>query len=173
MLWVGCPEIIRLPKAWFLDPLRQSMRTLVRPCTGLTRRKQLTIKAQLPARCFQEVMQPLQEGAAELVERDSSGNLRPTKQTAGMRTYKYVVRRGSLHDKIFALQDFEKRGPRPKQARWRRSCGCARLFLSHAAERRGQVATVMAMVCGNVVYEYREPTALVPLRRWMTLNDSG
>ena len=160
MIWVGCPDIIRLPKAWFLDPLRQSMRTLVRPCTGLTRRKQLTIKALLPARCFQEVMQPLLEGSAENVERDSSGNLRPTKQTGAMRTYKYVVRRGSLHDKIFALQDFEKRGPRPTKARWRRSYGCARLFLSHAAERRGQVANVMAMVCGNVVYEYREPTAL-------------
>ena len=41
-------ELIRVPRAWYLDPMRKSMRLLVRPCTGLTRRKQLVIKDRLP-----------------------------------------------------------------------------------------------------------------------------
>ena len=75
MLESGLDELIRVPKRWFLDPLRMSMQTLVRPCTGLTRRKQLTIKAQLPARCFEDLMAPFVDGSIEGLRRNEMGRL--------------------------------------------------------------------------------------------------
>ena len=41
------PELIRVPKHWFMLPLRQAMRLRVRPVTSNTRRKQLCIKMQV------------------------------------------------------------------------------------------------------------------------------
>ena len=41
-------ELIRVPMAWFLGPLRQAMRLRVRPVTSNTRRKQLSVKMQVP-----------------------------------------------------------------------------------------------------------------------------
>ena len=165
VLWAGCPELIRVPKAWFLDPLRQSIQTLVRPCTGLTRRKQLTIKCQLPFRCFMDFMSPLEDGSVGGLERDHVGRLVPTSETPAMKKYQYVIRRGSQHDKVFALQQHETQGTRRSNARWRRSMGCARLHLSHAAEARGHLAQVMAMICGNVVVDYKEPRGLKRMPR--------
>ena len=163
-LWSGCPDLLMVPKEWFLGPLRQSLQTLVRPCTRLTRRKQLSVKVQLPLRCFMEFMSPLLEGSVEGLERDSVGRLVPTKETAAMKKYQYVVRKGSQLDKLFGLQHFEKRHGKAS-ARWRRSLGCARLYLSRVAEARGQIASVMAMVCGNVVIDYREPRGLKSMPR--------
>ena len=158
-------ELIRLPKAWFMDPLRASMRTLVRPCTGLTRRKQLTIKAQLPARCFEDLLACLPDGSVEGLERDYAGRLVPTSTTGTMRKFNYTIRRATQLDKLFALQHYDK--PQGKQggSRWRRSVGSARLFLSQAAARRGQMASVMAMVCGNLVIDFREPKAFARMPR--------
>ena len=45
--------------------------------------------------------------------------------------------------------------------------GCARLYLSQAGEKRGQLARVMAMVCGNLVIDYREPTGFRRMPRLM------
>ena len=154
--WTRCPELVRIPKAWFLDPLRRSVQTIVRPCTGLTRRKQLTIKVQLPRRCFNEFMAPLENGSVEGLQRDLFGQLVPTSKTASTRKYQYVIKRGSQHDKLFNMGEHEKRGQRKKAARWRRCVGCARLFLSHSGESRGHTASVMAMICGNVIIDYRE-----------------
>ena len=153
-----------MPAKWFLDPLRQSMRTLVRPCTALSRRKQLTISAQMPFRCFMDLMSPLEDGSVEGLQRDHMGRLVPTKETPSMKRYQYVIRRGSLHDKLFSLQDFEVQKNK-RNKRWRRSTGCARLYLSQAAERRGQVAHVMAMVCGNMIIDFREPRGLQRIPR--------
>ena len=38
-------EPLKVPKAWFVQPLRAQMRSEVRPCTAKTRRKQLTIQS--------------------------------------------------------------------------------------------------------------------------------
>eukprot|EP00965_Chrysotila_dentata_P236138 6201151-Pleurochrysis_carterae.AAC.1 len=54
--------LVLMPREWFLKPLRQAMRTLVRPCTNLTRRKQLMIKKPLPRRCFEDLMAGFAEG---------------------------------------------------------------------------------------------------------------
>ena len=160
-----CPELIRVPRAWNLDPLRLSMQTLVRPCTALTRRKQLTVKTQMPFRCFMELMKPLEDGAVEGLVRDAQGRLLPTSSTGAMMRYRYIIRRGSQLDSFFALQEHEQQKKRRKSARWRRSQGCARLYLSHKAEARGQVAHVMAMVCGNVIIDFREPRGLKSMPR--------
>ena len=87
-IWSDCPELIRVPAKWFMDPLRQSMRTLVRPCTALSRSgKQLTINAQMPFRCFMDLMSPLVDGGVEGWQRDHMGRLVPTKETPSMKRY--------------------------------------------------------------------------------------
>ena len=53
--------------------------------------------------------------------------------------------------------------------RWKRSLGCARLFLAAAQEARGLKASLMAMVCGNVVIELRAPKAFKAMPR-LTIN---
>ena len=163
--WGAVPDLLRVPKWWFLDPVRASMRKLVRPCTGLTRRKQLTLKYQMPTRCFYELMSPLMDGEVEGLQRDNYGRLLPTKLTKQLRRYSYVLRRGSLVDRFFALHKFEKPLAGLRNKPWRRCLGSARLFLGAAKQRRGMTASVMACVCGNVVIEFSEPTGFRSMPR--------
>ena len=163
--WSAVPELIRLPKWWFLDPVRASMRKLVRPCTHLTRRKQLTVKFQMPLRCFYELMAPLMDGDTQGLQRDDQGRLVPTKVTNQLRYYSYILRRGSLVDKFFALDVHEKPLAGLGKKAWRRCLGSARLHIGGAAQRRGMLASVMACVCGNVVIEFREPKGLRSMPR--------
>ena len=156
-VWNSFPDLLRVPKWWFLDPVRASMRKLVRPCTQLTRRKQITLKFPLPARCFMEMMSVFQDGELEGLVHDGYGRPRPTRETAQVRYFSYIIRRASLVEKFFALEKFEKPLSGFKKRPWRRGLGSARLFLGAAAQRRGMQATVMAAVCGNVVIELREP----------------
>ena len=121
--WSAVPELIRVPKWWFLDPVRASMRKLVRPCTHLTRRKQLTVKFQMPLRCFYELMAPLMDGDTQGLQRDDQGRLVPTKVTNQLRYYSYILRRGSLVDKFFALHVHEKPLAGLGKKAWRRCLG--------------------------------------------------
>ena len=168
------PELIRVPRAWFIDPVRTSLRKKVRPCTALTRRKQLSINTQVPFRTFEELLAGFADGELEGLERDVGGRLKTTSRTASLLRYKYIINRGSLLDKFFSLDEVDKllhtRGPRLAQGRrWKRSLGCARLFLAAAQEARGLKASVMAMVCGNVVIELRAPKAFKAMPR-LTIN---
>ena len=157
-VWNRFPDLIRVPKWWFLEPVRASMRKLVRPCTQLTRRKQITIKFQIPARCFLELMSVFHDGELEGLVHDANGCPRPTRETAQVRYFSYIIRRASQIEKFFSLEKFEKPASGFKKRPWRRGLGsAARLFLSGAAQRRGMQATVMAAVCGNLVIELREP----------------
>jgi hypothetical protein len=74
-------RLASVPTSWYIDPYKQSLRTLVRPCTATTRRKELTIKVPMPREAFEEIMAPLQEGDAQGVLRDDSGRLKPTKMS--------------------------------------------------------------------------------------------
>ena len=72
------PELIRVPRAWFIDPVRTSLRKKVRPCTALTRRKQLSINTQVPFRTFEELLAGFADGELEGLERDVGGRLKTT-----------------------------------------------------------------------------------------------
>ena len=187
-------ELIRVPKAWFFDPLRQSMRRLVRPPTALTRRKQLTIKERIPFRVFEQLLANLEPADVKgLVRSDPGGRLVPTKVTPRLRRFEYVINKGSVLEKFFKLDAIDRQPDGPKPGRWRRGLGCCRLWLGGAKEKRGQEAMTVAMVCGNAIVQLHEPTAframprltirmfvmtmdtnghIVPLRTLWTLTDS-
>lgn len=162
----ACEELIRVPRAWFFNPLRQSMRRLVRPCTALTRRKQLTIKKEIPLRVFEQLMSTLgPEDVKGLNRTEVAGRLIPTKQTKNLRRYEYVINKGSALNKFFNLESADRRPEGRSKALWRRSLGCGRLFLGAAAEKRGQKALQIAMVCGNCVIQLLEPTGFRAIPR--------
>ena len=173
--------LVRMPAAWFMDPLRAAILKRVRPCTARTRRKQLEIKnIPMPRRVFEEFMKPLEETdfsphPGELhspLQRNEMGELIPTRSSAKAFTFEYVIRRGSVTDKLVRLQDAFSPPPASKQKRkgrfpdrWQRAHGCAKLHLSGAAGRRGNLGTVMAMVAGNVLIRYQEPKFLKAMPR--------
>ena len=154
-----------------MDPLRARMRSMVRPCTAKTRRKQLTIRFQLPRRGFEELMAPFGEGDAVGLTRGADGRLQPTKSTLRLMRFNYTLKKGSFSDKLFQLQNFQQyaapsararasKGPPKPPHPHKRGLGCAKLHLSGADGRRGRLATVLSMVCGNVIIEYTEPRKL-------------
>ena len=156
------PELIKVPKKWFMQPLRQAMRLRVRPVTGNTRKKQLSVKMQVPKRVFEDLMEPLLGKGVQGLEQGFMGTIRPTSWSPRVLRYDYVLNKGSLSDALFHLEDFD---PAPKKRHSSKDCvkrglGCARLHLSAAAGQRGELALTMAMICGAVIISYREPTAL-------------
>ena len=48
-----------MPKHWFSTPLHHHMKTVVRPPTARTRRKEIKIEMKIPLVIFVELMQPL------------------------------------------------------------------------------------------------------------------
>eukprot|EP00965_Chrysotila_dentata_P166176 5486621-Pleurochrysis_carterae.AAC.1 len=80
------------------------MRTLVRPCTNRTRRKQLTIKMHLPQQCFEELMEPFAEGEVDAAL-PSKGWNQPRAAVRLMR-FSYVLNKVELSDNLFALNKF-------------------------------------------------------------------
>lgn len=146
------------------------MRKLTRPCTSLTRRKQLRIKVPMPRQGFEKLMQPIAEGEIEGLRR-SAGQLEPTtavKASSSVMHFKYIIRKGSVSNKLWRLEDLDRRpavsgrgrppkGPRIEPIPYKRGLGCSRLFLSHAAGARGAQCKVLAMVCGNVIVHFKEP----------------
>ena len=48
-------EYISVPKHWFVEPLHHAMKTVVRPPTKKTRRKELNIDMKMPKQIFIEL----------------------------------------------------------------------------------------------------------------------
>ena len=104
-----------MPLSWFLKPLEQSIKTVVRPCTALTRRKELTVEHRLPREAFEAFMEPLTSGDAEGLARDPQTNmLVPTRKTAALRFFEYTIRRGSVSDRLFHLDTLDPEPSPPK-----------------------------------------------------------
>ena len=61
---------LSLPSNWFVDPFWAKIRKLVRPATGLTRRKELTIELSMPRDIFEDIMAPVKEGEVTDLKRD-------------------------------------------------------------------------------------------------------
>ena len=100
------------PTSWFRAPLDKAIQKLVRPSTARTRRKELVIKTSLPLEVFEDFMSPLSSGDAEGLTRDSDNRLVPTSTTTSVRHYKYLVKKGSVSDRLFHLQTLD---PEPKE----------------------------------------------------------
>ena len=155
--------------AWFLGPLRQAMRLRVRPVTSNTRRKQLSVKMQVPKPCFDALMRPLVDKGVESLALGMFNSCVATSATPRLLRYNYVLNKGSLSDCLFRLEEFDRKPKRftmpksgknaPPEFRYKRGLGCARLHLSAAAGARGELAQTIAMVCGAVIISYKEPKA--------------
>lgn len=167
-------EYISVPKHWFTEPLEHTMRTLVRPPTSRTRRKQQTIDMKMPEQLFFDFLRPLETGdAAGLtwVDEEKSA-LQPTKDKPTYREYKYLITKPSLNDKVWRMQETDQAGVH-------RGKGCARLHLSGAAEERGDKTDVIAQVTGNVILSLKVPKMerAMPLMRMTlavsTMNETG
>ena len=74
------------------------------------------IKASLPLEVFNDFMSPLGSGDAEGLLRDSDNKLVPTSTTTSVRHYKYVVRKGSVSDRLFHLQTLDAEPKQPRRA---------------------------------------------------------
>jgi len=104
--------MINLPRHWFSEPLYKTIKKQIRLATALTRRKELVMKMAMPREIFEDFLSGLGENGAEGLVRDPvTQKLVPTTTTAKLFTYKYVIRRGSVNDKLFRLQAL--RGPPP------------------------------------------------------------
>ena len=103
-----------LPVSWFRGPWDLLLKNAVKPATMLTRRKEIEVSMRMPREVFEEWLSPLTaDDAAGLKRDEASGALIPTKSTAAVRTFKYLIRRGSVSDRLFHLQTFDPSPPPP------------------------------------------------------------
>ena len=103
-----------LPVAWFRGPWDLLLKGAVKPATMLTRRKEIVVSMRMPREVFEEWLSPLTaDDAAGLRRDEESGALIPMKSTAAVRTFKYLIRRGSVSDRLFHLQTFDPAPPPP------------------------------------------------------------
>jgi len=145
--------MILVPAAWFKVPFEKSILKVVRPPTMTTRRVEMMVKVPLPRVLFEELMAPLTESDVEGLKR-ASGQLVPTTTTLRTHQFNYLVKRGSVSDRLFRLQDRESLS---SSAQPKRGSGCARVRLAAASQRRGGLPQTMSMVCGNVSVKYSVP----------------
>jgi len=104
------------PTRWFRDPLDKAIKKLVRPSTALTRRKTVCIKMSMPREVFEEFMAPLTADDAEGLRRGPDGSLLPTSKTSALNKYSYILKRGSVTDKLFCLEKLDPEAPQPKKS---------------------------------------------------------
>ena len=147
------PRLIQVPAAWFEIPFEKALKKSIRPPTAQTRRKEITLKMVFPRVLFEELMASLSERDVPEITRTEGPNpqLIPTKTTAATRWFTYLVRKGSVSDKLFRFHERDPASPA------RRGTGCARARLSEAERRRGSHPRVMSMVAGNVLVKYKHP----------------
>jgi hypothetical protein len=151
-----------VPKHWFADPLNHALKTVVRPPTKLSRRKELTIEIKLPLPIFIDLMKPMDDGdMAEFEWEDEKKEaLKPTTDKKSYTEYKYTIAKPEKGDKFWRLQDREPLRRTRKAGKLvisRRGLGSARLHLSTAAEDRGERTDLLAQVTGNVIIRCKVP----------------
>jgi hypothetical protein len=125
------------------DPLNHALKTVVRPPTKLSRRKELTTEIKFPLPIFIDLMKPMDNGdMAEFEWEDEKKEaLKPTTERKSYTEYKYTIAKPEKVDKCWRLQDREPLWRTRKAGKLvlsRRGLGSARLHLSTAAEDRGK-----------------------------------
>ena len=99
-----------------MDPLHNALKKLVRPPTALRRRKTIVIKMNMPLEVFEEFLSPLQEIDAGGLLRALDNSLIPTSTTSALRKYEYIVKKGSVTDRLFQLDALDPPVPPPKES---------------------------------------------------------
>ena len=151
------PYLVRLPTAWFWEPLREAMKASVRPPTALTRRRQLEVRREVSRQVFELLMAPLEEKHVVGLRREDDGlgrRLLPTRETPKLKYYEYVIQKGYVTDKLWRLEELYV-APKKGSAQYKRGLGAMRLNLTAAAARRGEAAQSASMVCGNVLVHFK------------------
>lgn len=124
-----------------------------------TRRKLNVIKRTIPTPVFWELMKPLESGDAVGLEWNESRNaLVPTDDKPTYQRFKYVIRKPSLLDKVWRLE--QQSAKRVKGKALRRGLGCAKLQISNAGVARGEVSSLLSQVTGNVTIDFKVPKKL-------------
>jgi hypothetical protein len=99
------------PTSWWTKPFYAALKKLVRPATANRRRKELSIKMQMPRAVFEEILAPLTPEDCNELKCDADGHLLPTKTTGALNYFTYVIKKGSVTDRLFA---FDALDPPPK-----------------------------------------------------------
>ena len=124
------PKMVTVPASWFTIPMQKSIAKSISPPTALMRRKETQVRAPLPLELFEEFMSPMLEGDVQgLVRRD--GALQPTKTTKARQTWSYLIKKGSVSDRLFR-QEAHNPKPGPTGSR-------SRTIFSARAARRNAV----------------------------------
>ena len=158
-------EYIKVPRHWFSEPMSHAMKTVVRPPTARTRRKEMKIELRMPMQIFLELMAPFNTEDLKGLEWTSAKKtmLKPTKTGKAFNLFKYSVDKPEAVDLLWRLQDrepAEPKGRKPKDGEvipHRRGHGSARLHLSHAAQGRGEKTDLLAQVAGAVTVTMKVP----------------
>ena len=157
-------EYISVPKHWFTDPLLHAMKTVVRPPTKMTRRKQMTFDVKLPVQTFLELVMPFETGDCKDFEwlNDEKTALKPTQEAKTFTRYKYTIAKPALNDKLWRLEEHEPVPAPPtdkngNKKQFRRGHGASRLHLSFAAQERGERTDLLSSVTGNTVLNLKVP----------------
>jgi hypothetical protein len=139
------------------------MKTVVRPPTKKTRRKELYLDLKVPMEVFLDLMKPMDTGDMknfEWKDAEKTGLVPTDDKRKTFSEYKYTIARPDKVDKFWRLQDWEPVKRKRKEGKlvpYRRGLGCARLHLSTAAEQRGQRTDLLAQVTGNVIVHFKVP----------------
>ena len=70
----------------------------------------------MPREVFEDFVAPLTEADVEGMQRGPDGSLVPTSKTTALYKYKYTLKRGSVTDKLFRLQELDPELPPPKKS---------------------------------------------------------
>ena len=154
------------PIVWHREPLRQSMRKLIRSPTANLRRKQLVIKEKVPREILEELVETMTDGDMVGLKR-VAGVVQPTATTYACEHYRFESLNGSVTDKLFRNQDFDlmsrhggAKEPKVPKGPYKRGLGAAMVRLSRADQKRGLLVKEMSMACGNILLNMRVPRRL-------------
>ena len=139
-----------VPTCWFLDPLYNTLKTVVRPAVASMRRKEIVVRFSAPKPVFEKFLGGLGDDSAAGFTRQPNGRLKPTRSSASSFVYQYQFKKASVVQKLFNLERSDTtRGPTGKLPRGasKRGLGAARLHLSKAAQARGVKAKILSMAC--------------------------
>ena len=70
----------------------------------------------MPKEVFDDFMAPLEPEDVEGLQRCPDGSLLPTSKSSALNKYKYTLKKGSLHDKLFRLHELDPEVVPPKRA---------------------------------------------------------
>ena len=91
-------KMVTVPLDWFTKPFHKSLQKHVRPPSGNTRRKLVSISVPLPREGFEEFMASLRDGDIPALTRSAeTGEIEPTRESTTNQWYWLPTDRGRGH----------------------------------------------------------------------------